>query len=205
MLARITTARTPQQPLRNSLHGKEHGCSATPRSRRRRKPPGCFPGPSRRDRAPDECATLRRGPRSRRKLMTESWSLQFEWPPDCPPLSRFRHSDSRHRECLWPNPWPNDVRRVLTPVGRKPRWRRGFRNGETRTRTGDTTIFRQMWADPEWAGNPCSQAGSAAPARSTRVRKLHEMVGDVGHEVTPVAQPEGSPAEHAEDEERCAT
>jgi hypothetical protein len=32
-------------------------------------------------------------------------------------------------------------------------------DGETRTRTGDTTIFRQMHEDPEWAGNPRSQAG----------------------------------------------
>jgi hypothetical protein len=34
-----------------------------------------------------------------------------------------------------------------------------LRDGETRTRTGDTTIFSQMYADPEWARNPRSHAG----------------------------------------------
>jgi hypothetical protein len=45
---------------------------------------------------------------------------------------------------------------------------RHFANGETRTRTGDTTIFRQLYADSEPARIACVQADSEGPGRPGR-------------------------------------
>jgi hypothetical protein len=45
---------------------------------------------------------------------------------------------------------------------------RGFRSGETRTRTGDTTIFSRAVTDGPQARNPWKTCGSSAVERSRR-------------------------------------
>ena len=52
-------------------------------------------------------------------------------------------SNNSYVESRVPDWVPNRRPRRLAPETRKPRRHRGFRNGETRTRTGDTTIFRE--------------------------------------------------------------
>src|SRR4051812_27433005 len=51
------------------------------------------------------------------------------------------------------------------------------RNGETRTRTGDTTIFRQLHAGLERPRKSCKNAGSRSPGPYREVRELHAIVG----------------------------
>jgi hypothetical protein len=63
-----------------------------------------------------------------------------------------------------------------------------FPSGETRTRTGDTTIFRQRCAEPDGPRFPALKPVSAPFTPRAKVRKLHEMVGDVGHETPLMAQ-----------------
>jgi hypothetical protein len=61
-------------------------------------------------------------------------------------------------------------RTAPAPKTRKPPTSRRFPNGETRTRTGDTTIFRQSHAHLELVQKACKSAGSANSARSLAVR-----------------------------------
>jgi hypothetical protein len=54
----------------------------------------------------------------------------------------LRSNRDTHRPA-WPKPWPNRMHELRTPQSRN-RVSSRFRDGETRTRTGDTTIFSQL-------------------------------------------------------------
>jgi hypothetical protein len=62
-----------------------------------------------------------------------------------------------------------------------------FPNGETRTRTGDTTIFRQLYESLDSRENPATKRVSTEAARRVEVRILHAE-RYVGHETPLVAQ-----------------
>jgi hypothetical protein len=64
--------------------------------------------------------------------------------------------------------------------GGKPLGCNASRNGETRTPTGDTTIFRQSLQTLEPGEKPCKQAACRNRPRRVDTRRFHSFHGDSG-------------------------
>jgi hypothetical protein len=74
------------------------------------------------------------------------------------------------------------------PRGYDPRCGAAPRSGEGRNRTGDTTIFRQVYLDLEHRGIACKYLIFGLNCDYPYVRKLHVLERDVGHDMLLVSQ-----------------
>jgi hypothetical protein len=70
--------------------------------------------------------------------------------------------------------------RYLTPESRESRIHGAFRNGETRTRTGDTTIFRRSLETLEPGENTRKQGGCSGSLVGADTRRSNSFHGDSG-------------------------
>jgi hypothetical protein len=102
---------------------------------------------------------------------TKSWSLRFESARNPCVRARSRRELGVGRPLvLRPSPsyrlLDNGCQaRRHTPETKNRVFHRTFLDGETQTRTGDTTIFGQPCAESESAGNACNQGGLGGLAR----------------------------------------
>ena len=83
---------------------------------------------------------------------------------------------------------PRSIVSQNTAKTRKPPRSRRFSNGETRTRTGDTTIFSRAVGNARTARYPWKRAGSRRGTLAAHVRKLPAFRSDSGDEERPVSQ-----------------
>jgi hypothetical protein len=114
-----------------------------------------------------------------RSSLTRLRNARQDWVP--------ADGDVGHELALCPIECPNTAQ-VASSKKKKITLECGIVDGETRTRTGDTTIFRQLHATLERPGKSRKNAVFGSDGRKHVVRKLHAMVGAVGHETPLVSQ-----------------